>query len=171
MVAIQAQVGMPVASLTNRSRLTWKCFASNLVDSVYLAAVQLFDLHMLDENASQGDTSIEVSRPYFSRKYNSLMHLRLYQTLPISRSRRIGTTRSNAPAETISLALNGRKGRRFACVGMPHSTTSVPGDEEGTKSVGVFDMDENEGADEEDGEEASGEQQGAEGSEYEMEVD
>ena len=68
MVAIQAQVGMPVASLTNRSRLTWKCFASNLVDSVYLAAVQLFDLHMLDENASQGDTSIEVSRPYFSRK-------------------------------------------------------------------------------------------------------
>lgn len=54
---------------------------------------------------------------------------------------------------------------------MPHGSTSVPGDEEGTKFVGVFDMDENEGADEEDGEEASGEQQGAEGSEYEMEVD
>lgn len=59
---------MPVAYLTNRSRLTWKCFASSLVDSVYLAAIQLSDLHMLDENMSQGDTSIEVSRPRGSLK-------------------------------------------------------------------------------------------------------
>jgi hypothetical protein len=73
------------------------------------------------------------------------------------------------------LALNGRKGRRFACVGLSHGPTTLPGDEEGTKYVGVFDMDENESADEEDDVADDGgdsaEQNSGQGSEYNMDVD
>jgi hypothetical protein len=80
--------------------------------------------------------------------------------LPVSQSRRIGTVRSNdgRPA-SVFLALNGRKGRRFACVGVQSHVAPERGEElVGTKDVMIFDMDENEGMDEEAGNES--EQQG-----------
>lgn len=40
---------------------------------------------------------------------------------------------------------------------MTHGPTSVPGDEDGTRHVAIFDMDDNESADEEDEAEEAGE--------------
>ncbi|KAJ9105236.1 hypothetical protein QFC21_001601 [Naganishia friedmannii] len=75
-------------------------------------------------------------------------------------SRRIGTVRStDGRLAAAFLALNGRKGRRFACVGV--QTNAAPGRSDepvGTKDVMIFDMDENEGIEEGVGDES--EQQG-----------
>jgi hypothetical protein len=82
--------------------------------------------------------------------------------LPISRSRRIGLAHNDhARPITVSLALNGRKGRRFACVGLSHGLTSVPGgeaSEEGVRHVTVLDLDEDEETEEEgdDAEQSNG---------------
>lgn len=90
------------------------------------------------------------------------LHLKLQSLpyLPVSQSRRIGTVRSNdGRLASVFLALNGRKGRRFACVGVQNHVAPERGEElVGTKDVMIFDMDENEGMDEEAGNES--EQQG-----------
>lgn len=84
----------------------------------------------------------------------------------------------------MSLALNGREGRRFACVGVSHRSATVSGstgDEEGLRHVVTFDLDETEEPDEddEDDEGDDGEQPDEEeleavnpdGSVYSMDVD
>lgn len=92
--------------------------------------------------------------------------------LPISRSRRIGVAHTGgAKPITVSLALNGRKGRRFACVGLSHGPSSVPGSEsgeEGARHVTVLDLDEDEETEEEgvDDDEEPNDGEGATGSSH-----
>lgn len=74
----------------------------------------------------------------------------------MTQSRRIGTVRSNdGRLASAFLALNGRKGRRFACVGVQTNAVSEHDKEPvGTKEVMIFDMDDNEGLEEEVGDES-----------------
>ncbi|KAJ9108134.1 hypothetical protein QFC19_002601 [Naganishia cerealis] len=140
--------------------------------TIYLAMISLLELQLMEGQMYKVDNLSDWPTVAKNDDQDSMPHL------PVTQSRRIAALRSNSASVTSAyLALNGRKGRRFACVGVQHIDTHAAGEEPvGTRHVMIFDMDENEGIDEAVGEESEqlGDQSGVQEdhhSGYSMEVD
>ncbi|KAJ9120779.1 hypothetical protein QFC22_002712 [Naganishia vaughanmartiniae] len=125
---------------------------------IYMTTISLADLQLRE--GEMYESSGPTNWPGVIRDEDQDVDLDSLPYLPVSQSRRIGAVRSNdGRLASAFLALNGRKGRRFACVGLQTNVIlEHSGEQIGTKDVMIFDMDENEGIEEEVGDES--EQQG-----------